>query len=209
MQVSNPFATPDYRSGAAPLQWAVIDGETETGISIMQLDEGMDTGPVLFENRIAIDPEWTSGDLFEHLKDFAPGALLAALMTIELGRAVAKPQDHAQATHARMLTKADGAIDFREPAAKVASRIRGVDPWPAAFTLLDWLPFPLWHPKLARDRKTAAQGTVLAASPEGFTGACGQGAVVFGEAQLPGRKRLPVGTLLVGHAISVGTVLGQ
>lgn len=195
---------PKYR-GAAPVQWAVIDGETETGVSIMQLDEGMDTGPVLFESRLAIDPEWTSGDLFEHLEDVAPRTLLAALLMIEQGRARPQPQDHALATHARMLTKADGAIDFTEPAAKVASRIRGVDPWPGAQALLRGQVV-----KLFRARAEAGQGapgTVIAIDPDGAHVAAGDGFVVIRELQLPGKKRMPAAQLANGRALAVGDVL--
>lgn len=197
---------PKYR-GAAPVQWAVIDGETETGVAIMQLDEGMDTGPVLFENRIAIDPDWTSGDLFEHLKDVAPRTLLAALLMLEQGRAVAKPQDHAQATHARMLTKADGAIDFTEPAAKVASRIRGVDPWPGAQAVLRGQVVKLFraHTKSGQ----GPPGAVVAIDADGAHVATGDGIVIIREVQLPGKKRMPAAQLVNGRALAVGDVLGK
>src|SRR5580765_7444570 len=119
---------PKYR-GAAPVQWAVIHGDAETGVSIMQLDEGMDTGPVLLERRVAIDPDETSGELLARLAPISAAALIEALAQ-PVWHPVA--QDHARATHAAMLTKADGAIDFTRPAAEVAARIRGVDPWPGA-----------------------------------------------------------------------------
>jgi len=195
---------PRYR-GAAPVQWAVIDGETETGVSIMQLDEGMDTGPVLFENRIAIDPAWTSGDLFEHLKDVAPRTLLAALLMLEQGRARPRAQDHARATHARMLTKADGAIDFTEPAAKVASRIRGVDPWPGAQAVLRGQVVKLFRAQAAAGH--GSPGTVVAIDAEGAHVATGDGIVVVREVQLPGKKRMPASQLVNGRALAVGDVL--
>src|SRR5690606_30215840 len=110
------------------MQWAVIDGETETGVCIMQLDEGMDTGPVYLERRVAIDPDETSGELLARLAPIGAEAMLEVIAAMEAGTARAVPQDHARATHARMLTKADGAIDFAQPAAAVAARIRGVDP---------------------------------------------------------------------------------
>src|SRR5512143_2256805 len=119
---------PKYR-GAAPVQWAVIDGEPETGVCIMQLDEGMDTGPVLLERRVPIDPTETSGELLARLAPIGAQALLEVLAQPAWQPAV---QDHSRATHARMLTKADGAIDFSQPAPAVAARIRGVDPWPGA-----------------------------------------------------------------------------
>src|SRR5688500_889045 len=95
---------PKYR-GAAPVQWAVIDGEPETGVAIMQLDEGMDTGPVYLERRVAIEPEETSGELLARLAPIGAEALLEAIAALAAGTAKAQPQDHAHATHARMLTK--------------------------------------------------------------------------------------------------------
>jgi methionyl-tRNA formyltransferase len=195
---------PKYR-GAAPVQWAVIDGETATGVSIMQLDEGMDTGPVLFQTRIAIEPEWTSGDLFEHLEEAAPLALLAAILMIEQGRARPMPQDPAQATHARMLTKADGAIDFSEPAAKVASRIRGVDPWPGAQAVLRGQVVKVFRARAEQGR--GAPGTVIAIDADGAHVATGDGLVVIRELQLPGKKRIAAAQLVNGRALAIGDVL--
>src|SRR6185503_6931141 len=102
--------------------------EPETGVSIMQLDEGMDTGPVYLERKVAIDPAETSGELLARLAPIGAEALLEAIAALAAGTAIATPQDHARATHARMLTKADGAIDFTQSAPMVAARIRGVDP---------------------------------------------------------------------------------
>jgi methionyl-tRNA formyltransferase len=196
---------PKYR-GAAPVQWAVINGDTETGISIMQLDEGMDTGPVLFENKVKIDPAWTSGDLFEFLKQVAPLTLLTALAKIELGHAEPKPQDHAQATHARMLEKKDGAIDFTRPAREVASLILGVDPWPGAQATLRGQTVKLFRARAVDG--SGAPGTVLLFDAQGAHVACGQGAVAIKELQVPGKKRMLASQLVNGRAIAIGDVLG-
>src|SRR5689334_21459146 len=126
---------PRYR-GAAPVQWAVIHGETETGVAIMQLDEGMDTGPVLLERRVEIGPEETAGELMERLAPVGAAALIEAIDGWVAGTLQPVAQDHARATRAPMLQKSDGAIDFAEPASIVAARIRGVDPWPGAHAVL-------------------------------------------------------------------------
>jgi methionyl-tRNA formyltransferase len=196
---------PKYR-GAAPIQWAVIDGEPETGVSIMQLDEGMDTGPVLLERRIRLDPSWTSGDLFEHLKPVGAEALLEALERIAQGRAVPREQDHVRATHARMLAKEDGAIDFSQPAAKVAARIRGVDPWPGAQALLRGHNLKLFRARVDLGGR-GQPGTVLAVDAAGAHVACGEGAVVIAELQMPGKKRMPAQQLVHGRMLEVGDVL--
>jgi methionyl-tRNA formyltransferase len=195
---------PKYR-GAAPIQWAVIDGEPETGVSIMQLDEGMDTGPVLLERRIALDASWTSGDLFEQLKSVGSEALLEALQRIAEGRAVPREQDHTRATHARMLVKEDGVIDFTQPAAKVAARIRGVDPWPGAQALLRGNTLKLFRARVEQGH--GQPGAVLAIDAAGAHVACGEGVVVIAELQMPGKKRMPAQQLVNGRMLEVGDVL--
>jgi methionyl-tRNA formyltransferase len=209
---------PKYR-GAAPIQWSVIDGEPETGVCIMQLDEGMDTGAVLLERRIPIDPEETSGELFERLAPLGAGALLEALDEIVAGHAHAHPQDHARATHAPKLTKADGAIDFAQPATKVAARIRGVDPWPGAQARLRDQVVKLFRAKVAPGG--GAPGTVLAINEAGMhvaTGAAlvdghpaptGEGAIVIRDIQAPGRKRMHAQQFAAGRGIAVGDVLAK
>ena len=194
---------PKYR-GAAPVQRAVIDGEHETGVCIMQLDEGMDTGPVLLERRVAIDPEETSGELLARLAPIGAEALLEVLAQREWH---AQPQDHARATHAAMLEKHDGAIDFTQPAANVAARIRGVDPWPGAQAQLRGQTV-----KLFRARAEAGQGapgTVLAIDSAGLHVACGDRAVVIRDLQLPGRKRLAAAQVAAGRGVAAGDVLSS
>jgi methionyl-tRNA formyltransferase len=197
---------PKYR-GAAPIQWSVIHGEAETGVCIMQLDEGMDTGPVLLERRTPIGADETSGELFTRLSALGAEALLEALAGLAAGTLAPVVQDHAGATHAPMLTKADGAIDFAKPAAAVAARIRGVDPWPGAqATLRDQVV------KLFRARATAGQGgapgTVCAIDADGAHVATGDGHVVIRELQAPGRKRMTAQQMAAGRGIVVGDVLG-
>lgn len=197
---------PKYR-GAAPVQWAVIDGEVETGVDIMQLDEGMDTGPVLYQRKVAIEPEETSGELLARLGPLGAEALLYTLGELAAGRAVATPQDHGRATHARMLTKADGAIDFTQPTTLVAARIRGVDPWPGAQTLLRGQIAKLFRARRSDKTAGAPPGTVLAIDDAGLHVACSDGAVLIREIQPPNRKRMPPAQLANGRGIAVGDVL--
>lgn len=196
---------PKYR-GAAPVQWAVINGDAETGVSIMQLDEGMDTGPVYLERRTPIDPDETSGELMARLAPIGAAALLEAIAGIAAGTLPLVAQDHAAATHARMLDKSDGAIDFTTTAHLVAARIRGVDPWPGAqATLRDQVV------KLFRAQPAAgagAPGTVLAIDASGALVATSDGAIRVREIQAPGRKRLAAQQFAAGRGIAVGDVLG-
>ncbi|HEU0037302.1 MAG TPA: methionyl-tRNA formyltransferase [Kofleriaceae bacterium] len=197
---------PKYR-GAAPVQWAVIHGDVETGVAIMQLDEGMDTGPVLLERRVAIDPEETSGELLARLAPIGAAALLEALDRIARGEAEPVAQDHGAATHAPMLAKSDGAIDFTQPARAVAARIRGVDPWPGAQATLRGQTIKLFRARAEGGQ--GAPGTVLAIDPAGLHVACGEGVAVIRELQAPGRKRLTAMQFAAGRGVAIGDVLGK
>ncbi len=197
---------PKYR-GAAPIQWAVIDGEAVTGVAIMQLDEGMDTGPVFAMREVPIEDDDTSGTMYEKLAPVGAELLLEVLAGIAAGTAVATAQDEAGASHARMLKKTDGAIDWSRPAAAVASHVRGMDPWPGAYTDLDGERVKLFG---ARVRDGAgAPGEVLGVDTDGMAIACGDGVVVVAEIQAPGKRRMPVDAFTAGRAVAPGTVLGQ
>jgi methionyl-tRNA formyltransferase len=173
----------------------------------MQLDEGMDTGPVYLEKRVAIDPEETSGELMIRLAPIGAAALLEGIAQIASG-AVATAQDHAAATHAAMLAKSDGAIDFALPARAVAARIRGVDPWPGAQATLRGQTVKLFRAR-AIDGGGQPAGTVLAIDKDGVHVQCADGAVVIKELQVPGRKRLAAQQVAAGRGVAVGDVLGK
>lgn len=195
---------PRYR-GAAPIQWAVINGDAETGVTIMQLDEGMDTGPMLLKRTIPIAPGDTAGTLFERLAPLGAEALLAALDGLAAGTLVAEAQDPAAATHAPMLTKADGHVDWRQSARAVRDRIRGVDPWPGAVTALGDEPLKLFQPMVIEGQ--GRPGEVLGVDGRGLLVACGQGAVAVGAVQAPGRRRMEARAFASGRAIPPGTLL--
>lgn len=199
---------PKYR-GAAPVQWSVINGEPETGVAIMQLDEGMDTGPVILEVRTTIGAEETSGELLTRLAPIGAAALLEAIADLEAGRAVVTPQDHAASTHAPMLEKSHGAIDFAQPAAAVAARIRGVDPWPGAQATLRGQGVKLFRALAHPGAASVAPGTVVAIDAGGAHIGCGDGGIVIiREIQAAGRKRMPAQAFAAGRGIAVGDVLG-
>jgi methionyl-tRNA formyltransferase len=196
---------PKYR-GAAPVQWAVINGEPVTGVAIMQLDEGMDTGPVLLVRQVAIDPEETSGELLARLAPIGAAALLEAIAGQLAGTLAPVAQDHAHATHAAMLTKADGAIDFGRPASVVAARIRGVDPWPGAQAKHRDQIVKLFRARADSDAR-GNPGEILAIGATGMRLATGQGTVLIREIQAPGRKRMTAAQFAAGRGIAVGDVL--
>jgi methionyl-tRNA formyltransferase len=201
---------PKYR-GAAPIQWALMRGEHETGITIMKLDEGMDTGPTLVARAIPIGDDDTAGSLSPKL-----AALGAELMVETLDRYTAHEpppavaQDHAAATMAPMLEKATGRIDWSRPAREVSCLIRGVDPWPGAYTELLGASsvelLKVWTPRRAEGH--GPPGTVLGVDAAGLVVACGDGALTLGELQLPSRKRLSAQAVLAGRPLPPGTRLG-
>ena len=195
---------PAYR-GAAPIQWAIVKGETETGVTIMRLDAGMDTGPMLLSRKLSIAEDDTAGTLSPRLAAAGAELMRIALERLEGGALPETPQDHERASMAPKMTKEHGRVDWSKAAAEIRNLARGVDPWPGAWTELEGEPLKLWKPKLVEG--AGDPGTVLGVDRDGLLIACGQGAVAFAEAQLPGRKRLPMAALVAGRPIARGTTL--
>jgi methionyl-tRNA formyltransferase len=200
---------PRYR-GAAPVQRAVMAGERRTGVTIMMLDEGMDTGPTLLERETDIFDDETSGQLMDRLAPIGAAALIEGLAQITAGTARPTPQDHARASHAAMLRKEEGEVEFARPARLVAAQIRGVDPWPGAFANVVTAgaapsPLKLFGAAVADEREPgAAAGTVLEIGAPGARVACGIGSVWIRELQAPGRKRLAAAQVAAGRGLAVG-----
>jgi methionyl-tRNA formyltransferase len=189
--------------GAAPIQWAIVRGETETGVCLMQMDEGLDTGPVLACAKLAIDPDETAGELSPRL-----AALGAELVTRELPRLLAgelapAPQDHARASIAPLLKKEDGAVDWSLPARAVHDRVRGLSPWPSAYTQLDGARIKLHRTRVCDEQRAHAEpGAVLRASRDLIEVACGTGSLQLLELQLEGGRRLSAAEFCAGHPLS-------
>ncbi len=197
---------PAYR-GAAPVQWAILKGERESGVTIMQLDEGMDTGPMLLKRRVAIGENETSGELAARLAAIGAEALVEALAAIEAGSAVAEAQDDAQASHAPMLEKSHGQVDWSKSAEEIRNLVRGVDPWPGATTSLGGEPLKLFG--AARAEGQGEPGTVLSLGADGVIIAAGDGAVRIAELQAPGKRRMTAAELARGRPLGPGTRLGR
>jgi methionyl-tRNA formyltransferase len=198
--------------GAAPIQRAVIAGDRETGVCIMQLDEGMDTGPVLLERRVAIGEEETAGELFARLAAIGAEALVEAIAAMAAGTAVARPQPAEGATHAAMLSKADGAIDFSRPAAEVAARIRGVDPWPGAYAVVRGETVKMFGARAEGEigqGQGHGHGHVSQISEEGMHVRAGEGRVRIREVQFPGGRRMRAIEAARGKKIAVGDRLDR
>ncbi|MFV0436495.1 MAG: methionyl-tRNA formyltransferase [Desulfopila sp.] len=199
---------PAYR-GAAPIQWAVINGETETGVSIMQMDQGMDTGDILLTASIAVDENETAGSLFTKLARLGGTTLLKALTLLKQGQLTATCQTDADATLAPMLKKDDGSIDWQKSARQLHCLIRGCDPWPSAYCFLDGKRLRLFVPEVAHQSSNAAPGTVIRADRRGLLIATGQDCLLIREVQPEGKKRMTVDAFLCGSPLIPGSRLNS
>jgi len=198
--------------GAAPIQWAVINGEGHAGVSIMRMEAGLDTGPVAAVATTELHDDDTAGTLSQRLSILGAELLGATLPRILDESVVLMPQDDDRATLAPLLRKEDGRLNFSQSARQVSARARGVDPWPGATAMLGAEPIKLFGPRVldtgSRDLRPPDPGTVLSIDERGLWVACGDGAaVVFKEVQLPGRKRLSSAAAAAGRAIAVGDCL--
>lgn len=197
---------PKFR-GAAPIQWAVINGEAETGVTIMQLDEGMDTGDILLSVPVAIGPQETAGELFDRLSPLGGATLAAAIEQLKLGRLAPQPQDHALASTAPMLSKEMGHIDWSLPAARLHCLIRGLDPWPSAYGFIDGKRHRFFNPEIVRLTPDKPPGTIFRADNQGLLIAAGEDCLLIREIQPEGKKRMDVAACLRGAPIAPGILI--
>ncbi len=196
---------PRYR-GAAPIQWAVAEGERETGVTIMQMDAGLDTGDILLQRTLAIGDDDAEA-LAPRLAALGGAALVEALGLLETSAILPVRQDGERATLAPVLEKEHGRLDFRLPAARLAARIRGFRPWPGAFTSVGGRTLKV-HAAVAMEGAGLASG-VARATGAGILVGCGEGSsLLLAEVQLEGKRRVPAAEFLKGHPLPEGTVLG-
>lgn len=182
--------------GAAPIQAAILAGDAETGITIMKMDAGLDTGPLLSRRAIPIGPEDTGGSMFEKLAQLGSELLLETIPDYISGKIMPQPQPETGSTYAPMLKKEDGLLDFTRPAAELERKIRAFHPWPGAFLLLDGAPFKIHHAHVVATRGTEpGKRVVVAALPAVETT---DGLIVFDELQPAGKKPMPGKAFLAG-----------
>lgn len=208
---------PAYR-GAAPIQWAVINGEAESGVTTMRMDAGLDTGDMLLKTVVPLDPDETAGSLFDKLSSAGAKLLVETLEKLEQGTIVPEKQPEESTTaYARMIRKEDGKIDWSRPAAEIERLIRGMDPWPSAFTKLDGKTVKIWKARVialiggglfealpGQDPKKHA-GEIWAADETGIHVRTGDGILLVEELQMEGKKRMAVQDFLRGHKILPGS----
>ncbi len=200
---------PKYR-GAAPVQWAIANGEPATGATTMRLDEGLDTGDILLQRAMTVPPDMTAVDVFPMLAEMGADLMMETLRQLDAGAITPKKQDHDKATHAPILTRNDGRMDFSKPAMTLYNRWRGFQPWPGAWTTLGGKKLSVHRllPTELRGARRMEPGQLLAEQGTLFV-ACGDGTwLELVEVQMEGKRRMTAGDFLRGNAVESGTRLG-
>lgn len=200
---------PAYR-GAAPIQWCVINGEEKTGVTIMQMAKGMDTGDILLQKEVVLDEKETGGSLFDRLMETGAELIVEALQRIENGEITPVSQREELATYAGKITKDMGNIDFTKAAVTIERLIRGLNPWPSAFTHYKGKILKIWEADVVSECANAENpvpGTVIAMDKESFTLATGEGALRIRSLQPEGKKRMSCAEFMRGYEIKVGEAL--
>ncbi len=211
---------PKYR-GAAPVQWAVIEGEEKSGLTTMLMDVGIDTGDMLLQKEILLDKKETGGSLFDKLSRMGGELIMDTLKLAEEGSLTPIKQDDSQATYVKMLDKSFGKIDFTRPAVEIERLIRGLNPWPSAFTSLDGKTLKIWDAEvnlnqksiksqdadMNRGTKSGTPGEIIEVTKDAIVIQTGMGALIVKELQLEGKKRMSVDAFLRGYTVEQGTVL--
>ena len=209
---------PKYR-GAAPIQWCILNGESDTGVTIMQMDKGVDTGDILLQRSIRIDADETGGSLFDKLAALGAEMIPEALLLLEEGRLLPVHQDESIATHVGMLNKDMGRIDWSESADYIERHVRALNPWPGSYMNHNGRILKLWASHVAGDNElndkgidtrstTYRTGTVLYADKSGIYVLTGDGVLVMDMIQPEGKRRMSAEAFLLGNRLETGTVLG-
>lgn len=197
---------PKYR-GAAPIQWSIINGDKKTGVTIMYMDKECDTGDMILKEEIEITPEDTYGSLHDKMAPVGADTLLKAIRLIEEGKAAPLKQRESEATHAPMISKNMGHIDWNKSAAEIKNLIRGFNPVPGAYTVYNGDNIKIWNCDIVKGDKGENGEVTDIDLKKGFTVKCGENAVLITEIQAKGGKKMKTADYLRGHSIEIGTVL--
>lgn len=206
---------PKYR-GASPIQYAVLNGERESGVTIMYMAEGIDTGDMITKEIVPLAPDETGGSLHDKLAAAGCVALRRAIGQIAAGTVMRTPQDDAQATYVGMLNKEMGRLDFTQPAVVLERKVRGLNPWPSAYTGLSGKILKIWSCEVcelsAKEKQRAKEnawgcGTIAAVEKDSFTILTGEGALTVKELQLEGKRRMTAEEFLRGYTLTPGMLL--
>ena len=199
---------PAYR-GAAPIQWAVINGEKESGVTIMQMDEGLDTGDMIDKVVVPLAEDETGGSLFDKLSQAGAGLCVKVLKDLEEGKAVREKQPEESTTaYASMISKKMGEVNWNESAKSIEQLIRGLNPWPSAYTKLQGKTLKLWQAQVEEQEEEGRPGEILRVEKDAFYVKTGKGLLKIKEVQLEGKKRMDTGAFLRGFHLNTGELLG-
>lgn len=193
---------PSYR-GSAPYQWAVLDGQKQTGVTAMYLCREMDAGDIIDKSVTPIHPDETAGELLDRLAVLGADLLVKTLSDIEAGTAVSTPQDHKLATYAPMLDKSMSPIDWTKPAGRIHDHVRGMNPWPVATTMIQGNRFKVYSTAVIEEQTNAEPGTILALTKTGLRVACGDGVIELRTIQAEGGKRMAAPDYFRGHPLEL------
>lgn len=198
---------PKYR-GAAPIQWAILDGEKETGVTIMQMNEGLDTGDMLTKVVVPIEDTDTGESLFDKLAEAGAKLLIETIPQIEAGELTPQPQDDSLSTYAKMIKKEMGLIDWKKEAVVLERLVRGMNSWPSAYTHFNGKTLKIWETEIEEGNSNMAPGMVAEVTKNSIKVQTGQDLLVLKQIQLEGKKRMDVASFLLGYKVEPGTVLG-
>lgn len=197
---------PKYR-GAAPIQWAVIDGEKVSGVTTMQMNEGLDTGDMILKTEIPLDPKETGGSLHDKLAEAGAKLCVETLKCLEDKTATWEPQGESTTAYAKMLDKNLGNINWNDPAVQIERLIRGLNPWPSAYTHWNDKVIKLWQADVVEDNTDQEAGTIVKVEKDSFYVQTGEGLLKIEELQLQGKKRMDTGAFLRGNHLEYGEIL--
>ena len=197
---------PKYR-GAAPIQWAVIDGEEVSGVTTMQMDEGLDTGDMIMKTEIVLEAKETGGSLFDKLSDAGAKLCVETLKALKEKTATWEPQGETTTAYARMLDKNLGNIKWEDTAVNIERLIRGLNPWPSAYTDWNGKVMKVWEADVVDKDSSEVPGTIVKVEKDGFYVQTGKGQIKVTALQIPGKKRMEADAFLRGYQIEEGTVL--
>ncbi len=195
---------PRYR-GAAPLNWCIVNGETETGVTTMLMDVGLDTGPMLLRKATPIGPDEDIHSLHDRMSELGANLLGETLDGLKAGHITPQPQDDSNTCYAPMLKKEHGWIAWQNPAQAIHNQVRGLASWPGTVTMLDGQPLKLFRTTISTG--TGIPGSILSVGKEGIEVACGSGSLLIKELQAAGSKRMEAASFLAGHPLTIGTLL--
>lgn len=198
---------PKYR-GAAPINWAIINGEKNTGITTIYMDTGIDTGDILLKKEIEIGKDETAGELHDRLMELGAGVLCKTIELIEADEIRPIPQEHSETSYAPMLTKGFGKIDWEKPAEEIKNLIRGTIPWPTSYTTYSGRIMKIWKSNVVHSSRGHEPGKILEVKKDCIFVATGKNILSIEELQFSGRKRLSVNQYLIGNNIEIGKILG-